>query len=208
MRSGGAWPGYLPAVGIALVAITWPRACERGVDVATYDCASRPTERTVPPPRLSCRCSRAFTSACCAAGGGVYCSANRRWRSRCITRAASVRRSRPAPASRPAAPHCAWLAVSCPRGSERMIEAALRDAYPNCRLRAVDQSVGPPAVVLRLKKRAEFIKRVKALDHFEHEREPPVNGLITTMGACGVGVRSIGHHADACVLRSAREAPV
>jgi Replication-relaxation len=84
-----------------------------------------------------------------------------------------------------AAPHCAWLAVSCPRGSERMIEAALRDAYPNCRLSAVDHSVGIPPAVLRLKKRAGFIKRVKALDRFEHEREPPVNGLITTMGACG-----------------------
>ena len=87
--------------------------------------------------------------------------------------------------SAPAVPQCAWLAVSCPRGSERMIEAALRDAYPNCRLRALDQSVGIPPVVLRLKKRTEFIKRVKALDRFEFEREPPVNGLITTMGACG-----------------------
>jgi len=84
-----------------------------------------------------------------------------------------------------ATPHCAWLAVSCPRGSERMIEAALRDAYPNCRLSAVDHSVGIPPAVLRLKKRAGFIKRVKALDRFEHEREPPVNRLITTMGACG-----------------------
>jgi hypothetical protein len=87
----------------------------------------------------------------------------------------------------PASPvaHYAWLAVSCPRGSERMIEAALRNAYPNCRLRAVDHSIGIPPTVLRLKKRAAFIKRVKALDRFEHERVPPVNGLITAMGACG-----------------------
>jgi hypothetical protein len=85
----------------------------------------------------------------------------------------------------PAGPHSAWLAVSCPRGSERMIEAALRDAYPNCRLCPLDHSVGTPPVVLRLKKRSEFIKRVKALNRFEHERTPPINGLITAMGACG-----------------------
>jgi hypothetical protein len=84
-----------------------------------------------------------------------------------------------------ATPNSAWLAVSCPRGSELMIEAALRVAYPNCRLCPLDQAVGAPPIVLRLKKRAEFIKRVKALDRFEHERTPPMNGLITAMGACG-----------------------
>lgn len=66
-----------------------------------------------------------------------------------------------------------------------MIEAALRTAYPNSRLRPVDQPLGRPPTVLRLKKRTEFIKRVKALDRFEHERQPPVNALITAMGACG-----------------------
>ena len=82
-------------------------------------------------------------------------------------------------------PDSAWLAVSCPVGLERMVEAALRTAYPNCRVRLMSELVGVPPAVLRLKKHAEFIKRVKTLDHFEHDREPPVNRLMTVMGACG-----------------------
>jgi Replication-relaxation len=80
--------------------------------------------------------------------------------------------------------HSAWLAVSCPVGLEAMIEAALRGAYPNCRLRLAMQPVGAPPVVLRLKKQAGFIKRAKVLDHFEHEREPPINRLMNVMSAC------------------------
>ncbi len=78
----------------------------------------------------------------------------------------------------------AWFASSCPEGLERMVGAALQSAYPNCRVRRADRAVGFAPSVLRLKKRAEFIKRVKALDHFEHEREPPVNRLLTVMAAC------------------------
>jgi hypothetical protein len=78
-----------------------------------------------------------------------------------------------------------WLAVSCPAGLEKMVQAALRTAYPNCRLMPERQLPGLPPAVLRLKKHAEFIKRVKVLDHFEHEREPPMNRLMTAMGACG-----------------------
>jgi hypothetical protein len=82
-------------------------------------------------------------------------------------------------------PSCAWLAVTCPQGLERMVESALQAAYPNCRVQQARQPIGVPPSVVRLKKHAEFIKRVKALDHFEHEREPPVNRLMTTMAACG-----------------------
>jgi hypothetical protein len=82
-------------------------------------------------------------------------------------------------------PNCAWLAVTCPSGLERMVETALQAAYPNCRVDRAHRAIGLAPTVLRLKKHAEFIKRVKALDHFEHEREPPVNRLITTMAACG-----------------------
>jgi hypothetical protein len=78
----------------------------------------------------------------------------------------------------------AWLAVTFPLGLEGMIEAALRSAYPNCRLVGERRLPGRPPVVLRLKKHAEFIKRVKLLDHFEHEREPPMNRLMTVMGVC------------------------
>ncbi len=82
-------------------------------------------------------------------------------------------------------PHSVWLAVTCPEGLERMVEAALQTAYPNCRTRSAHHLLGAPPVVLRLKKHAEFIKRVKTIDHFERDREPPVNRLMTVMGASG-----------------------
>jgi hypothetical protein len=79
----------------------------------------------------------------------------------------------------------AWMALSCPLGYERMVEAALRTAYPNARLVPLaDRLELAPAFVLRLKKDAEFIRRVKSLDHFEHEREAPIDRLLTVMGAC------------------------
>jgi hypothetical protein len=78
-----------------------------------------------------------------------------------------------------------WLAVTCPLGLERLVETALQTAYPNCRVRPRAEALGVPPAVLRLKKEAEFIKRVKVLDRFEHERSPPMNRLMTVMGACG-----------------------
>jgi hypothetical protein len=78
----------------------------------------------------------------------------------------------------------AWLAVSCPTGLEAMVQAALRTAYPNCRLREWTQAIGVPPCILRLKKQTGFIKRVKVLDRFEHERAPAMNGLMTVMAAC------------------------
>src|SRR5262249_41356448 len=43
---------------------------------------------------------------------------------------------------------------------------------------------GQPPIVLRLKKRSGFIRRVKTLDRFEHAREPPMNRLMSVMAAC------------------------
>jgi Replication-relaxation len=77
-----------------------------------------------------------------------------------------------------------WLAVTCPAGSQEMMQAALRTAYPNCRLVPEGQPSGPPPAVLRLKKHSDFIKRAKTLDHFAHEREPAMNRLMTVMDAC------------------------
>ncbi len=77
-----------------------------------------------------------------------------------------------------------WLALACPAGLQPMVETALRTAYPNSRLRPALQPLGTPPVVLRLKKQTGFIKRVKTLDRFEHDREPPVNRLMTVMGMC------------------------
>jgi hypothetical protein len=79
----------------------------------------------------------------------------------------------------------AWLAVTCPVGLEKMAQAALRTAYPNCRLRRAARSPGAPPCVLRLKKHAVFTKRVKLIDRFEHDRAPAMNRLMTAMAACG-----------------------
>lgn len=81
-------------------------------------------------------------------------------------------------------PSSAWLAVSCPRQHQRMVEAALQAAYPNCHLLPAARSLGVAPVVLRLKKHAEFIKRVKTPERFDDDREPTVNRLLTVMGAC------------------------
>jgi hypothetical protein len=79
----------------------------------------------------------------------------------------------------------AWMALCCPRGYERTLEATLRSAYPNSRLSALEEPVWAPASLLRLKKDQEFIRRVKLLDRFQHEREPSINNVLTVMGAAG-----------------------
>lgn len=79
----------------------------------------------------------------------------------------------------------AWLAVSCPQGSREVVQAALRIAYPNCRLVPADRCPAPAPALLRLKKHSEFIKRAKILDGIEHEREPAMNRLLTMLGSCG-----------------------
>ncbi|MGA9285835.1 MAG: hypothetical protein WBV85_10375 [Solirubrobacteraceae bacterium] len=83
--------------------------------------------------------------------------------------------------------HCdrgAWFSLTCPAGAESIIEAALRSAYPNCRLNRAPFVLGIPPYVLRLKKHSSFTKRSKRLDRFEHDRAPTANRLITTMAAC------------------------
>ena len=80
--------------------------------------------------------------------------------------------------------HEAWFSLSCPVGAESIIEAAIRCAYPNCRLTRAPCALGIPPYVLRLKKHSPFTKRAKRLDRFEHDRAPTVNRLITTVAAC------------------------
>jgi hypothetical protein len=79
----------------------------------------------------------------------------------------------------------AWLAIACPEGYERSLESALQGSYPNCRLRPADIPVGVAPAVLRLKKHAQFIKRVKTPERFEEDGQPSANRLLTVMGACG-----------------------
>jgi hypothetical protein len=78
-----------------------------------------------------------------------------------------------------------WLEIACPAGGQAMVEAALRSAYPNSSLRRSPTQLGGPLAVVRLKKQSEFIRRVKVLDRFEHEREPAMSRLMTAMAAAG-----------------------
>jgi Replication-relaxation len=81
----------------------------------------------------------------------------------------------------------ALLAIACPVGMERMVETALRSAYPNCRVASPGPALPfqPSHALLRLKKHTGFIRRVKQLDPYELVREPPMDRLLTVMGACG-----------------------
>jgi hypothetical protein len=83
--------------------------------------------------------------------------------------------------------HCdreAWLSLTCPATLEPLVEAALRSAYPNCRVEGATRMPAVPPCVVRLKKHSAFTKRAKSVDRFEHDRAPAVNRLITTMAAC------------------------
>jgi hypothetical protein len=83
--------------------------------------------------------------------------------------------------------HCdrvAWLSLTCPAGLEPFVEAALRSAYPNCRLEREMRAPGVPPCIVRLKKHGAFTKRAKRADLFEHAYAPSVDRLITTMAAC------------------------
>jgi hypothetical protein len=80
----------------------------------------------------------------------------------------------------------AWLSLTCPVGFASLIEAALRSAYPNCRLEGFALEPGSPPYIVRLKKQSSFIKRARLIDRYEHDTAPAVNRLITTMAACGV----------------------
>ncbi|HEX5224827.1 MAG TPA: replication-relaxation family protein [Solirubrobacteraceae bacterium] len=79
----------------------------------------------------------------------------------------------------------ARFTVACPAGERASVEAAVRGAYANCAIHPDDCSSAAPSTLLRLKKRAEFIRRAKALDRFEQERSPPVNALLRAMTAAG-----------------------
>ncbi len=84
-----------------------------------------------------------------------------------------------------AASGCISLTVCCPLGLERMVQAAIQGAYPNCRLAPARQRLGSAPSVLRLKKHAAFTKRVTALEIHEREGATSMDRLLTAMGACG-----------------------
>jgi predicted transcriptional regulator len=129
------------------------------------------------------RADHADMRACVALFGALHKRLLRRWWRRLLHGQPSISLEVHYDGDR--GPRSAWLAISCPAGQERMVEATLQATYPNCRLRALERQPGAPPSVLRLKKHTQFIKRVKALDDYERREQPPVNRLLTAMAACG-----------------------
>jgi hypothetical protein len=83
----------------------------------------------------------------------------------------------------------AWLAVCCPAELAPIVETSLRGAYPNVSLIRAGRPVASPPAIVRLRKHGEFTRRTWTADERRLERnaEPPMNGLITAMAACGTG---------------------
>jgi Replication-relaxation len=78
----------------------------------------------------------------------------------------------------------AELAVSCPEHKLTAVEAALRSAYPNTQLEPFPARLARPPHVLRLKKRSEFITRLRVPD--PRGSEPPLmDRLLAAMTSTG-----------------------
>ncbi len=78
----------------------------------------------------------------------------------------------------------AWFAVSCPEGLERLVEAALRAAYPNCRLCPAPPPVALGGVLVRLRKRRAFVAHASSPDRGRREEPPAIDRLLSAMAAC------------------------
>jgi hypothetical protein len=78
----------------------------------------------------------------------------------------------------------ARLAVSCPADRVALVEAAVRSAYRNTLLEPFTRELARPPCVLRLKKRAPFIKRLRVPDPSTTEA-PLMDRLLAGMRATG-----------------------
>ncbi len=79
----------------------------------------------------------------------------------------------------------AWLAISCPQEQSGWWSLLCRRPIPTAGCRLDGRPIGVPPVVLRLKKHAEFIKRIRTPERSDGEREPTINRVLTVMAACG-----------------------
>jgi hypothetical protein len=191
IREISAWPltpGALPVVLSLLLLVATASV------IVAARCRSRRRRRYVRLRVQAYRSDQTAAEALVAMFDAIHKRLLARWWRRVLSGQPSVslevhhtfgRAGEGAPGARSdAAAPAVWLAVTCPQGLESMVQAALQSAYPNCRLGPCAQLPGVPPALLRLKKQGEFIKRVKVLDRFEHERSPPMNRLMTAMGAC------------------------
>jgi predicted transcriptional regulator len=178
----GVW-GWTPALGLEPVPLLTALALVLVSLVTIARVHARRRRRYVRLRVEVYRADHADIQACVALFGALHKRLLCRWWQRLLLGQPSL--SLEVHHSVSGASHSTWLAISCLEGQERMVEASLQATYPNCRLRPLEHRLGVPPTVLRLKKHAEFIKRVKALEDFERRPEPPVNRLLTAMAACG-----------------------
>jgi hypothetical protein len=182
-HAGAAVWGWTPAFGLAPTRLLTALLLAFVLLLASARIRSRRRRRYVRLRVEVYRADHADIRACVALFGALHKRLLRRWWRRLLQGQPSI--SLEVHYDGGVGPRSAWLAISCPEGQERMVEATLQATYPNCRLRALEHQPGVPPSVLRLKKHAEFIKRVKALEDYERRAEPPVNRLLTAMAACG-----------------------
>ncbi len=183
VHSGAAVWGWTPALGLAPARLLAALGLAFALLAVGARGRSRRRRRYVRLRVEVYRADHADVHACVALFGALHKRLLRRWWRRLLHGQPSL--SLEVHHDGGVALHSAWLAISCPQGYERMVEATLQATYPNCRLRALERQPGVPPTVLRLKKHATFIKRVKALEDYERRPEPPVNRLLTAMAACG-----------------------
>jgi predicted transcriptional regulator len=182
-HAGAAVWGWTPALGLAPTRLLTASLLAFVLLLASARIWSRSRRRYVRLRVEVYRADHADIRACVSLFGALHKRLLRRWWRRLLHGQPSI--SLEVHYDGGVGPRSAWLAVSCPEGLERMVEATLQATYPNCRLRALERQPGVPPSVLRLKKHVEFIKRVKALEDYERRVEPPVNRLLTAMAACG-----------------------
>lgn len=79
----------------------------------------------------------------------------------------------------------AWLAVCCPQGLERAVQAALRASYPNCAVRRVAVVVGEPPAMVRLHRHAPLARAADTVADLMDAEQLPVDRLLGAMAAAG-----------------------
>ncbi len=81
--------------------------------------------------------------------------------------------------------HGAWLALSCAPARAAAARAAMQLAYPNVLVEKREaRRAQPPPVLLRLKKRTGFIRRIATPGRFERDAQPAMDGMLRAMAAC------------------------
>jgi hypothetical protein len=185
-RTLDRWPGavwwWAPAHGLAPAQLVCALACASAVALALARGRSRRRRRYVRLRVEAYRADHAGAQALETMLGALHKRLLQRWWRRLALGQASLALEVHHPGGARRSP---WLAIACPAGHERMVEAAVQSAYPNCRLRPAEPLIGTAPAVVRLKKHAEFIRRVNTLDPLERDHEPQIDRLLTAMRACG-----------------------